>query len=204
MTAHRLATLGLCVTLVGASALRAQSFDFESTALGTTTPFSVTLPGGLTAAFLSLDGSPFTVVDEFQEAVLGFAGLEGHVLLDADPAQHTLVIGFSNPLTAIGLNFAIDAQAGSLMLQAFNGGTLVGSTTQAGAVPPGHGFAEGFAFFSPIAPAVFDRVRLTTTTTNFAVDNITVAAVPEPATLWLVGSGVLAAGLARRERRRRR
>jgi hypothetical protein len=132
--------------------------------------------------------------------------MSGHILFDADPAINPLVVSFDQGLSGISLNFALNtANAATLFtLQAFSGGiggTLVGSTALAGIIPGGgFSFPEGVIGFSG---AVFDTVRLSTTSQDFAIDNVsfTPAAVPEPASILLLGTGAL--GLIAKLRRRK-
>jgi hypothetical protein len=188
----RTAVLALSGVLFAASTSQAQVFDFETTPLGTVTPISVT-SGGLTAQFSSPDGGVFVIVPTF------FSSLTGQVLLDNDLAQHTLLVAFSHPLTAISLNFALNAPgnpAATLSLAAMNGATLVGSTSASGSVPPGFLFPEGVLTF---VGGPFNNVAITSSAQDFAVDNIAVrqaTAVPEPVTLALLLPGVLLLGAA--------
>jgi hypothetical protein len=182
-------------TLLSASAASAQTFDFETTPLGAPVPLSVT-SGGITASFAS--ASNFSIRPSF------FSGLTGRTLLDDDPARNPLTITFSEAVSSISFNFGLNAFAApaGLTLQARNGAAVVGAVTVAGAAPPGFLFFEGVASF---AGAAFDSVVLTSTATNFGVDNIrvtTASVIPEPATVALVGVGVLLlSGLTARRRR---
>jgi hypothetical protein len=168
----------------GAAALHAQTFDFEAAALNTTTPFSQS-NGGVTATFTSPDGANlFSVTTTF------FSTLTGHVLLDQNAAPDRLAIGFNQSLSTISMNFATNG-AGTLTLAAFFGANPVGSVTLAGAVPAGFTFPEGIITFTG---GPFDNVLLSSTAPDFAIDNITVravSAVPEPAAVALVATGLL-------------
>jgi len=167
-------------------------FDFESVAAGTLEPFSVTV-SGLTASF----SSPGTFqVASFQPNTL----FSGNSLFDADVAIQPLSVGFSSVLSDISLVFAQNGGAGvAFTLTALIGGVggaTVGSVSVNGA-NAFSGFPGGTISFAGVA---FDAIRLSTTTLDFAIDNITVNAVPEPAALLLLGSGI--AGLGARMRRR--
>jgi hypothetical protein len=129
-----------------------------------------------------------------------FSTLAGRVLMESDPTAGPLTITFSAPLTGISLRFGLNSPfaPGSLMLQALNGVTMVGSVSAPGTVPSGFLFPEGSISF---AGAAFNSVVLSSTAPDFAIDNINASVVPEPATVWLVGSGALLVAARRRRSR---
>jgi hypothetical protein len=184
--------------VLAASPLRAQTFDFESTADGTPIPFGVAL-GGLTATFSSPDGNVY-----FVDALPVFTTLTGQYLLDDDQGGQRLLVAFSRPLTSITLDFALGGSPATASLAAIRGATLVGSVT-APAVPQLVTNApEGVLTF---AGGPFDSVIIESSGPSIAVDNIAVrqarveSTVPEPAPLALLGGGLcalLATGTLRR------
>ena len=170
--------LGLSCRLSAATV----TFNFDSDATGKATAFTDTV-GGISATFTSpADPGGFAIFATF------FQSLTGNVLLDPGPAGLNnlgLAIQFSTPLTLISLNFATNSAAGVLLnLSAFNGASLVGSSSASGIIPAGFTFPEGILSF---AGGPFDRVTLSSTALDFAIDNVTVtSAVPEPAPLFPV------------------
>lgn len=186
-------------------ALQAQTFDFEGaeTPIGWTTPFSVTRDG-LTASFSSTNNaapSVYVVSNSF------FSTLTGRVLLDADGVNTTaLQVLFDRPLTTAAMKFALNATdtPASFTLMAYLGATLVGQVSASGTIPPQFGFPEGQIAFTDAGG--FDRIVLSSTATDFAIDDVTVRqaqVVPEPATVALLGAGVVALGVGGAWRRRR-
>ena len=201
MLTHRIAVLALGGALVAARPLPAQviTFDFTSTPIGTTTPFSATA-GGLTAAFSSLDGNVFTVAGG------SFRILSGNLLRDADPALHTLLIAFSHPLSRFSTRFSLNytSGGGTLGLVASHGGSLVGSASTTGLVPIGFTYPEGVLRYTGYE---FDQVAIQSAAQDFAIDHMEVelSTVPEPASLGLLGLGATALfGLQAVRHRRRR
>jgi hypothetical protein len=164
-------------------------FNFDSDPVGKATPFTDTV-SGLGATFTSSgDPSGFAVIPTF------FSTLTGNVLLDPGPAgldDLTLTIAFSAAQTSISMNFATNSLAGvSFTLNAFNGASLVGSSVATGVIPPGFFFPEGVISFS--GPD-FNRVVLSSPAAlDFAIDNASVNAVPEPGSLSLLVFGAIAA-----------
>jgi hypothetical protein len=120
------------------------------------------------------------------------SALTGNVLLDPGPAglnNLALMVVFSAPQTSISLNFATNSVAGVLFnLNAFSGASAVGSAAASGVIPLGFSFPEGVISFS--GPA-FDRVVLSSSALDFAIDNVTVDAIPEPGALSLLTLGML-------------
>jgi len=167
-------------------------FNFEADT-GKSTPFTDTV-GGLSATFSNSGGvGGFTVGPNF------LSSLSGNILFDPGPASLNnlpLTIAFSAPQTNISLLFATNSVSPvPLLLSAFMGATLVGTATASGVVPPAFSFPEGMLAFG--GPA-FDSVVLTSFAPDFAIDNVTVGAVPEPASLSLAVLGLLALAARRR------
>jgi hypothetical protein len=195
--AFLLATMTVATMAAVTPSAAAQTFDFETTPNFTTMPFPVT-SGGLTATFTSPVG--------FMVQPSPFSTLTGRVLMESDPTAGPLTILFSAPLNGISLRFGLNSPfaPASLTLQALMGVTLVGSVSAPGAVPTGFLFPEGSIAF---AGATFNSVVLSSAAPDFAVDDIVArqaSVVPEPATVWLFGSGaLLVAGVAARRRRPR-
>jgi len=153
---------------------------------GTATTFSDT-NNGLTATFSSLADPGGFVTG------VSFFSFGWEILADPGPASASnipLDISFSAPVRNIWMDFGIDGQPGPFQLDAYLGGSLVGSTTVIGVIPTGYSFPEGTISFS----GRFDSVVLTSSTTPyFAIANVT-ANVPEPSSLILLASALAGAG----------
>lgn len=202
MRMPRVTTLVSCAAgfaLAGALVARALPaqvvIDFEDVPLGSTTPFWHTvgtqqLVFGGTGA-----GQAFHVVDASTWSTAGFAGLTGHILAASDAAQRELPIAFGPSIGFVTMHFALGAPAGSLTVTGFWGGSLIGSTTVAGVVPDGFTLAEGSITFTGRA---FQGVIVSSSTSDFAIDHVVayplLSEEPEPATIALVATGLLALG----------
>ena len=174
-------------------------FTFETDSSDATTPFSST-SSGLTATFAGstfADPGAFAISYNSTSGPLPlYSGITLSFLTTAlgsiDPGS-PLSITFSQAVSALSLNFALGDRSGSLTLTTNTGG----SATKVGAVPSGYNYAEGVLSYS--GPA-FTVATFSTSASSLAVDNInaTAAAVPEPATLALLGTGVVGIVLRRR------
>jgi hypothetical protein len=194
-------SLAAAAAVLIAAPAHAQRFDFEGadSPVGTTTPFSLTR-SGLTATF---DAHP----NEF--AVVGpvdFANLTGNALADNDAQLNTLEILFDQLLPSVSLLFALDDPTNTaiLTMNVFDGANLVGQVFSSGAIPPGPlGLPEGVLSFSG---GPFNRLVLfSDLAPGFAIDDVQAgpaAVVPEPATVGLLATGLLAVGGAAARRRR--
>jgi hypothetical protein len=152
----------------------------------------------MTATFTSPDGpSLFSVTTTF------FSTLTDHILYDSNGAPDRLAIEFDRPLSRIQLTFATKGP-GFFTLTAFLGAERVGSLSFLGAIPAGLILPEGHALFEDTP---FDNVLLSSTASDFAVDDVTVrtvASVPEPAAVLLVAMGLLLLAPVMHRRRRDR
>jgi hypothetical protein len=169
-------------------------FTFDNDVQGTSTTFTDTV-NGLAATFSSsADPGGFVLYPTV------FQTLTGNVLGDPGPAGSDNLkvdIAFSSNLNAITLNFATAdfSKPSPLTISAYENSTLVGSNILSGQSLAGSTFPEGEIAFSG---ATFNNVVISSTATDFAVDNIAVvasAAAPEPAVFGLVGISLLCAGV---------
>jgi len=155
-------------------------FDFESNTVPTSTTFTDTV-GSLIATF----AGPATVC-----ASGGlFASLTGNVLIQSFCAPNNvgpLTISFNSNITSLSLDFATSGGPASLSLAAFENGTPVGTNNSVSSDPLGYFDGEGVASFT----GLFNSVTLTSSD-FIAIDNVSVSAVPEPAS-----TGMLLAALA--------
>jgi hypothetical protein len=197
MILSRLLTLTMALALPCAAGSMTAVFNFDNDTPGTSTTFTDT-SNGISATFSSsADPGGFVIYPTM------FETLTGNVLGDPGPAgldNLALDIAFSQDLSAIELDFATADffSPSPLTVNAYENGTLVGSNTFPGQFLPGFTFPEGEIAFSG---SNFNQVVISTTATDFAVDNINVAAAspaPEPSTDLLVGAGLLVAGFLRR------
>ena len=114
-----------------------------------------------------------------------------------------LTLTLPSPVDTFGYGYAIltNATIPATFITLFDGATPVGSQLYSGAPDPV--YTGGFAGIQSTLP--FNRVQLIfndVAAPAFAVDNVRTfnAAVPEPATLTLLGSGIAAAAWRRRRR----
>jgi hypothetical protein len=199
MTLNRILQLLFAASAMGATANASSIFTFDNDNLGTSTTFTDTV-NGVSATFSSAaDPGGFVVYASM------FETLTGNVLGDPGPAGQNnlpLDVAFSGELNAIELDFATaDFNTPSpLTLTAYQGTQMVGSTTTSGMFLPGFLFPEGEIAFDG---ADFNNVVISSTSMDFAVDNIAVNAVPEPGPLSLVvlGFSLLVIGSLRNKRR---
>ncbi len=152
-------------------------FDFETVALGTTTPFSSTADG-VTASFSSAPGVGAFRVDN--ASAYSFVTLQGRTLIEFATNGNALTVAVGQSLGSVSMNFATNTSS-ALTLVAYQGSNAVGSSVVTGSVPAGGAFYEGVVGFSG---ASFDRIVLSSSAL-FAVDNMDVtplstAAVPAP------------------------
>ncbi len=166
-------------------------FNFDNDAMGTATGFTDTV-NGLSASFSSsADPGGFVIYQSI------FNTLTGNVLGDPGPAQMdnlSLDVNFSSNLATVSLDFATSdfGTASPLTVTAYENSTLVGSVQSTGSFISGFDFPEGQVSFSGTP---FNQIVISSTATDFAVDNISATAAPEPAVPALFGLGLLLLGI---------
>ena len=183
--------------LLVSSGVRADSvYNFDSASGETSLSLS---SNGITATFSSaVDPGGFAVGATFFSAPM-----VGNVLLDpgsANGSNLALDVLFSSDLQSITLDFAVDGLTSDTFdLAAYEGATLVGTSSATGTILSS--FPQGTISFSG---ATFNKVTLTSSATEFAIDNVDVASIatPESPTALLLGAGLLALlGVVRRRRK---
>jgi hypothetical protein len=193
MTITKAVRISIAAIVLSVAVNASTIFNFDGDSLGTSTNFTDTV-NGLSATFSSpADPGGFVVYSSM------FETLTGNVLGDPGPAgldNLALTINFSQNLSAITLDFATAdfITPSPLTITAYENSTLVGSNTLPGMFLNGFTFPEGEIAFS----GLFNQVVISSTATDFAVDNInviTASPTPEPAAFALFGGGLLALGL---------
>ena len=187
MTFSHMFRIIFAACVIGGAANASTIFNFDADSPGTATSFTDTV-NGLSATFSS-PGDPggFVIYPTI------FDTLTGNVLGDPGPAgldNLMLDVAFSQNLTAVTLDFATSdfSSPSPLIVSAYENAQLVGSVQATGNFLAGFTFPEGQITFNG---ATFNNIVISSSATDFAIDNIAAVATPEPAL-----SGLLALGLA--------
>ena len=151
------------------------------------------LVGSIPSTAAIIDGGPGTTNNVLPPNIVNLSGNAGAVLR----------LSFNAPRVQLGYGFALlttGAVPAATTVSLFDAsGLLVGSLSGAGASDPI--FAGGFLGLQSTIPFVRADLTFSTAGAAFAADNIRVgAAIPEPASIVLLGIGVLSACIRRRRR----
>jgi hypothetical protein len=180
--------------------------NFDSTSMGTTAPFDVTV-SGLTAHFSSSDSSRNYYIQPPANVTAGYTptGFSGNALVPATVFQSDLLISFSQPLTDISIMYAVSEFnanfSATMRLTAYSGLTLVGTTTT---TAPAGNWPSGTLSLS-LAPEQslnnvvmhWDSIPPGAENFNpvFMADNLIMTTVPEPVSAVGTGAGLLLVAL---------
>jgi hypothetical protein len=186
--------LVMAAALVPAAA-QATLFDFENIAAGTPLPFSDTV-NGLTANF-SGQASVCNTAGIFV-TLMGNTSIQQFCNNPANGDQTgPLRISLSSDLSSVSFNFATSGGDSTLTVEALENGNPVSTSTFNSSIPPGQLVDEGFASVS----GTFNMLVLTGGAgALLAIDNINTPAVPEPASIGLLGAALCCFGILRRRR----
>lgn len=173
------------------------TYDFEDVPLGMTQSFT-DVRGGVAANFSTIDPSGFDVYQN--SGLFLLPPFMGHAI--SNGTGFPIDIRYPVSLVSASLDFGTDNLPGVSAVATLKayvggpGGVLVASISVPGTVPLGGEFPQGIA---SVSASAFDTLVVSGTQPGLAIDNLTVSAVPEPSSILLVLSGMLAVVSRRRD-----
>jgi PEP-CTERM motif len=194
------ATALCALLLVATSALTFASviatFNFDSDTVGTSTPFTDTNNGVMAQFEGSEDPGTFFVTNASAFPFITFHSLTGNYLVSSNGNGDSLFVVFSTVGYSVSFNFALSAPGTATAIVGYFPGGITGGNSAGGVVPAGYRYPEGF--LQAGSPLGLNAIEIYSSAPDMAIDNLTLA-TPEPASLLMLGSGLLGlAGLARR------